>query len=60
MFKVPRHKFVAESVIFRSMFDLPLGDKRADGLTDEQPLRVDFRLFLKYLYPMLAVPATPR
>ncbi|KAF9487527.1 hypothetical protein BDN71DRAFT_1369606, partial [Pleurotus eryngii] len=57
LFKVPRHKFVAESVIFRSMFDLPLGDKRADGLTDEQPLRLDgidhanSRHLLKYLYP---------
>ncbi|KAG9221266.1 hypothetical protein CCMSSC00406_0008899 [Pleurotus cornucopiae] len=57
LFKVPRHKFVEESVIFRSMSDLPLGEKRADGLTDEQPLRLDgveqadFRHFLKYLYP---------
>ncbi|KAF4600018.1 hypothetical protein EYR40_007124 [Pleurotus pulmonarius] len=57
LFKVPRHKFVEESVIFRSMFDLPLGENRADGLTDKQPLRLDgveqadFRHFLKYLYP---------
>ncbi|KAG5219781.1 atp-dependent helicase [Salix suchowensis] len=57
LFNVPRHKFQSESVIFRSMFDLPTGDKTPDGLTDEQPLRLDgidrdeFSSLLEYLYP---------
>ncbi|KAF4598783.1 hypothetical protein EYR38_007191 [Pleurotus pulmonarius] len=57
LFNVPRHKFQSESAIFRSMFDLPPGDETPDGLTDEQPLRLDgidrveFCSLLKYLYP---------
>ncbi|KAL4257871.1 hypothetical protein AB1N83_011241 [Pleurotus pulmonarius] len=57
LFNVPRHKFESESVIFRSMFDLPSGNATPDGLSDEQPLRldgidgVDFCNLLKYLYP---------
>lgn len=43
------------------MFGLPPGDKTADGLTDEQPLRLDgidrdeFCSLLKYLYPRYVI-----
>lgn len=43
------------------MFDLPPGDKTPDGLTDDQPLRLDgidrveFSRLLKYLYPRYVI-----
>lgn len=57
-FQVPRIHFIQESEILREMFLLPPPDSSViDGLTDEQPLRLDhilredFRQLLKVFYP---------
>ncbi|RDB18093.1 hypothetical protein Hypma_000976 [Hypsizygus marmoreus] len=55
LFKVPRHHFEQNSVVFRDMFTAP--GTSIDGRTRERPLRLDgiskadFRLFLKVIFP---------
>lgn len=58
LFRVPRLHFMQESEILREMFLLPPPDSTVvDGLTDEQPLRLDhilkedFRQLLRVFYP---------
>jgi hypothetical protein len=58
LFRVPKHHFIEQSEVFRDMFELPVADDTVpDGLTDEQPLRlegvseVDFRQLLRAMFP---------
>lgn len=58
LFKVPRHHFEQDSVMFRDMFSLPVGaEGTADGSSRETPLHLDginkdeFRQLLRVLYP---------
>ncbi|TFK45102.1 hypothetical protein BDQ12DRAFT_621719 [Crucibulum laeve] len=58
LFKVPHRYLIQESEFFQQMFQLPAGQTSVvDGLTDEQPLRIEFikkhefRQLLKILYP---------
>ncbi|KAJ7072744.1 hypothetical protein C8F01DRAFT_259362 [Mycena amicta] len=66
IFKVPRHQFERCSEIFASIFTLPPPDQaRVEGSDESCPLTLegvsalDFRRFLKVLYPLDALPSVP-
>ena len=55
LFRVHRHPFETESVVFKEMFELP-SDASPDGETDDKPLSLqgitvkNFRAFLRVLF----------
>ncbi|KAJ8454117.1 hypothetical protein ONZ45_g19431 [Pleurotus djamor] len=58
LFKVPRNRFMAESPVFRTMTEFPPGPNlQVDGMSDEQPLRLDlvgreeFISLLRFFFP---------
>ncbi|KDQ55084.1 hypothetical protein JAAARDRAFT_37607 [Jaapia argillacea MUCL 33604] len=58
LFKVPRYSFVKDSSVFRTAFNLPPGDLKAEGSSDGNPFRLDgvksrdFQRLLKVIYPL--------
>ncbi|PFH47358.1 hypothetical protein AMATHDRAFT_67826 [Amanita thiersii Skay4041] len=59
LFKVPKHMFIQESQLFRTMLSLPVPNGTpADGSSDDHPLKLDgvkaadFTHILRCLYPM--------
>ncbi|KAH8804314.1 hypothetical protein DL96DRAFT_1686484 [Flagelloscypha sp. PMI_526] len=57
LFRVPKHRFVELSSVFRDMFSVPSGSHhQIEGISEEKPIIVqdsveDFRALLSYLYP---------